>query len=105
MLYNLNLIRTCQEWCSLSNFFCWSPYQSSSPSKSTPAAEIVAACEEFDEIVILKKVFTMLCNTSIDVFARVYGSKNPADVGKKLNSPLTEYIFLTLDTRILQVDL
>lgn len=124
----------------------WSSHWSRRPAKSAPAAEILAASEAVDELVVLKKVLygifgydiaTMVIvdskdlfhalsskrnttdksvradvnsmrfyfETSIDIFAWIPGALNPADVGTKLDSPLTEALILTLVTGIFQIDL
>ena len=43
--------------------------------------------------------------TVIDVFGQIAGRANPADVGTKLDSPLTESLVLNMATGILQTDL
>lgn len=131
-----------------SEFFVlsWSSHRSYRPAKSTPAAEILAASEAVDELVLIKRILTSIWaieinsmmivdskdlyhalsskrntvdksvrpdvnsmrfyfETAIDVFAWIPGSLNLADVGTKLDSPLTETLVLTLATGILQVDL
>lgn len=43
--------------------------------------------------------------TLINVFAWIAGSKNPADIGTKRDSSLTEARILILATGVLQIDL
>lgn len=46
-----------------------------------------------------------LCETEVDLFGRISGSANPADVGPKLNSSINEVMTLTLASGILHLHL
>lgn len=131
---------------SVIRFLSWISHKSRRPVKSTAAAEILAAGEAIDEIVVLRPAIESLYQvkvrtavladskdlygplssqrhprdksvrgdvnairyyyeTAIELFSWIRGSCNPADVGTKLNCPLTDTFALSAATGLLHFNL
>lgn len=130
---------------SMFHLISWASHKSRRPVRSTPAAEILAASDAVDKLIVLstaietilginielwalvdsKDLYSALTTqrksidrsvrgdvscirfkfeTESDVMGWIPGNCNPADIGTKLSSPLTDAVVLMLATGRSQID-
>ena len=65
LCYIIGLVYGTVEKGCIFHLLSWSSHRSRRPAKSTPAAEILAASEAVDEIVVLRSVLTIILGTEV----------------------------------------